>query len=206
MPTDPHDFIEPPNPGKAALLAWLVPGLGHLYQGRRTKGVLFMASIIGLFAAGMVIGEGKVVYASTLPFTPVRSYLYDGWPFICQSGIGVVAIPGWIERSRYLAGDGALLGDLLYPPVDAGRAGADPPSSIDESNNKVIHPDGAAKRRYDLGFRFEVGMVYTVVAGLLNLLVVYDAYSGPLLPDEKEERKNAVEGQGAASGEPPPPE
>lgn len=177
-----------PNPKLAALLAWIFPGLGHLYQGRRAKGVLFMASIVSLFVAGMVIGKGQVVYASTLPLTPVPAYLYDGWPFICQSGIGVVAIPGWIERSRYMAGEEALLVSAFFPPPTGQRA-ADERAALlvseDESGNQVRHPDGPAKRRYDLGFRFEVGMVYTVIAGLLNLLVVYDAHSGPMLAEEE---------------------
>lgn len=181
--------INLPNPKVAALLAWLVPGLGHLYQGRRAKGVLFMTSIVGLFAAGMVIGAGKVAYASTLPLTPPGGYAYDGWPFLCQSGIGAVAIPGWIERARYLADEPPLVAPVLYPPLTGERAlgpqARDQLQSIDQSGNTVFHPDGPAKRRYDLGFRFEVGMVYTVIAGLLNLLVVYDAHSGPLLPDEQ---------------------
>lgn len=181
--------ISLPNPKTAALLAWLVPGLGHLYQGRRTKGVIFMASIVGLFVAGMMIGGGKVAYASTLPFSPPASYVYDGWPFLCQSGIGIVAIPGWMERSRYLAGEDPLLIGALYPPPTgekARRVGATELTSTDQMGNTVRHPDGPAKRRYDLGFRFEVGMVYTVIAGLLNLLVVYDAHSGPMLPEEEE--------------------
>lgn len=196
MPTTdpPPQPLELPNPKTAALLAWLVPGLGHLYQGRRAKGFLFMASIIGLFVAGMVVGGGKVAYASTLPFSPLPSYLYDGWPFLCQSGIGAVAIPGWIERSRYLDGEGPLLAAALYPPRTGEQAmrGA-PITSIDQSGNEVLHPDGAAKRRYDLGFRFEAGMVYTVIAGLLNLLVVYDAHSGPLLPEEPPEKESDQE-------------
>ena len=30
------------DPALAALLAWLVPGLGHVFQGRTAKGVLFI--------------------------------------------------------------------------------------------------------------------------------------------------------------------
>lgn len=193
MPDDSNTTtIDLPNPKTAALLAWLVPGLGHLYQGRRTKGVIFMASIVGLFVAGMVIGGGKVAYASTLPFAPVGSYLFDGWPFVCQSGIGVVAIPGWLERSRYLGGEGPMLVEMLYPPPTGDKARRDPGNtlkSIDQMGNTVRHPDGPAKRRYDLGFRYEVGMVYTVIAGLLNLLVVYDAHSGPMLDEKEDEPK-----------------
>lgn len=182
--------VQLPNPKVAALLAWLFPGLGHLYQGRRAKGVLFMASIVGLFTAGMVIGGGKVAYASTLPLTPVPSYLYDGWPFLCQSGIGAVAIPGWIERGRYLADEPPMLVPALYPPLTGERAQAKREELVseDESGKKVRHPDGPAQRRYDLGFRFEVGMVYTVIAGLLNILVVYDAHSGPMLPDTEPDK------------------
>lgn len=185
----PAETVVPdlPNPKTAALLAWLVPGLGHYYQGRRTKGTIFLVSIGTLLITGMVIGEGKVCYASTLPMQPVRSYLYDGWPFICQSGIGAVAVPGWVERSRYLAGEGPLLSKTLYPPRTGRAALVGPPiTSTDSAGNEVVHPDGAAKRRYDLGFRYEVGMVYTVIAGLLNLLAVYDAHSGPLLMETEE--------------------
>jgi ABC-type sugar transport system permease subunit len=37
------------DPRVAALLAWLVPGLGHFYQGRTAKGVLFSVCILGTF-------------------------------------------------------------------------------------------------------------------------------------------------------------
>ena len=33
--------IDLKEPWLAALLAWLVPGLGHIYQGRTGKGILF---------------------------------------------------------------------------------------------------------------------------------------------------------------------
>jgi hypothetical protein len=48
---------------------------------------------------------------------------------------------------------------------------------------------------------FEMGTVYTVIAGLLNILVVFDAYGGPLviLPSEetkpKEQKNNKSRGQ-----------
>ena len=35
----------------------------------------------------------------------------------------------------------------------------------------------------ELGKLVEVGWVYTVVAGLLNVLAIYDAYEGPAYPD-----------------------
>ena len=37
---------------------------------------------------------------------------------------------------------------------------------------------------------FEIGTLYTIVAGLLNILAVYDAYAGPVLPPEEEKKKS----------------
>jgi hypothetical protein len=34
---------------------------------------------------------------------------------------------------------------------------------------------------------FELGTVYTMIAGLLNILAVYDAYGGPAVPHAKKE-------------------
>ena len=57
--------IDLKDPRLAAFLAWLIPGAGHIYQGRTGKGVLFFVCILGTFFYGLYIGDGRVVYAST---------------------------------------------------------------------------------------------------------------------------------------------
>ena len=53
MPTDESVVeIDLKDPRLAAFLAWLVPGLGHIYQGRTGKGVLFFVCIVGTFFYG----------------------------------------------------------------------------------------------------------------------------------------------------------
>jgi len=44
------------DPGKALLLAWLLPGAGHWFIGLRTRAVLFGAAVIGILAAGIAMG------------------------------------------------------------------------------------------------------------------------------------------------------
>jgi hypothetical protein len=39
----------------AGLLAWVFPGLGHLYLRRRGKGLLLMASLLALFVMGVAM-------------------------------------------------------------------------------------------------------------------------------------------------------
>ena len=42
----------------------------------------------------------------------------------------------------------------------------------------------------ELEHRFEIGTLYTVVAGLLNLLAVYDAFAGPFVVADEKEKKD----------------
>jgi len=42
-----------PRAVTAALLAWVWPGLGHLFLGRRTKGLILMGCLLALFVLGV---------------------------------------------------------------------------------------------------------------------------------------------------------
>ena len=44
------------EPGRLALvvgLSWLIPGAGHLLEGRRQKGIVFLAALPVMFAIGL---------------------------------------------------------------------------------------------------------------------------------------------------------
>ncbi len=79
------------NPAWAAFLAWLVPGLGHFYQGRTGKGILYAVCILGLYLMGMVMGEGKIVYWRWVnPLNnPEKFCLY----YLGQFFVGLPALP-----------------------------------------------------------------------------------------------------------------
>lgn len=47
------------TPWKAALLAWLMPGLGHLYTGRWLRGLVFAAIVLALIFGGCQL-DGKL--------------------------------------------------------------------------------------------------------------------------------------------------
>jgi hypothetical protein len=105
------------------LASWAVPGAGHLWLGRRTKGLIFLVALPLMFAIGLAI-RGRL-----FPFD-----LSD--PLVCLEAIAELAagVPYLIAAA---AGYG--VGDV--------RA-----------------------------VTYEYGNVFLVVAGLLNLLVVIDAY------------------------------
>jgi hypothetical protein len=172
------------DPWLAAFLAWLVPGLGHFYQGRYGKGLLFLVCVLGTFVYGLYIGEGRVVYASA-------PNMITRWQYFCQLGVGGPALPALVQWMRYQEGKPALLGDFMRPPRMVGEF-----ESTDASGNAVRHPDEVAQWHHDLADRFELGTVFTVIAGLLNVLVIYDAYGGPLiiLPEDKKKKRKENNG------------
>ena len=47
-----------PHPVGILFCAWLVPGLGHWIQGRRLRGVIVFALLLGLFAGGTWLAAG----------------------------------------------------------------------------------------------------------------------------------------------------
>jgi bacteriorhodopsin len=47
------------HPAWFVVLAWLVPGLGHLAQGRRLRGALVFLLLVGLFAWGTWLAAGS---------------------------------------------------------------------------------------------------------------------------------------------------
>ena len=85
--------IDLKDPKIATVIAWLLPGAGHFYQGRHGKAILFMTCILGLFIFGMTSGGGKVVYASLN--TEGRKIA-----MICQAGVGAPVFPAWLQMFR----------------------------------------------------------------------------------------------------------
>lgn len=154
---------EPPvdlrSPGWAALLAWLIPGAGHYYQRRYGKAAVFAVCVLGTYFYGLAIGGGHVVYASW-------NRNDFRWQYVCQLGVGVPAMPALAQSRRVMRHKEPLVADVLAPP----RQPVDP-------NNH----DHLADWHLELSWRFDLGTLYTMVAGLMNILAVFDAYSGPFI-------------------------
>ena len=105
------------------LAAWAVPGAGHLWLGRRSKGLIFLVALPLMFALGLAL-KGRL-----FPFD--MSEWLVGLAAVADVGIGI-------------------------PYFIAGALGY-----------------GAGEVR---AVTYEYGNAFLIVAGLLNLLVVIDAY------------------------------
>jgi hypothetical protein len=102
------------NP-RAAILAWVLPGLGHAAIGERDRGLRIGAGVVGLFLAGILIGGLGVVDRSDL------------W-FYAQVGAGPLAFAAdWLNAALLKSGVAApLIEAPMGPPASSLRAVAHP--------------------------------------------------------------------------------
>lgn len=114
------------EPGTLTLVcvsAWLVPGAGHLYLGRRQKAVVFFVALLAMFGLGLLL-EGRIFpFELSEPLVALAA--------VADIGLG---LPWMLAR---VAG-----------------AGAGTVTAI----------------------TYEYGNTFLIVAGLLNFLVVLDAF------------------------------
>ncbi len=110
----------------AVVLAWIWPGLGHLFLKRRGKALLLMGALVALFGLGVAMESGLQLHTG---LDDPLAVLFS----LAQMGVG----------APY------LLARLLGYGLDPGLVRA--PS-------------------------FEYGNTFTAVAGLLNILVMLDAF------------------------------
>ena len=260
------------NPQVAAVLSFLIPGLGHFYQRRIFKGCVYSICILSTFFAGMYLGNWKVVYFNWGKRDRILAP-------ICQVWAGLPFLPAIIQGRRAAAiekaigdpdhlqkpaegrfvGDlsksnhgrqveGEVVGHLEITPVGDGFSRSftgrfegtlagkysiqgevveglgiqrriapfderevafilSGQVTIDEEtldfratvegglqrsfldwyaaplhDTKDLHsgePTDLERAHDELGQYFDLGTLYTMVAGLLNILAIYDALEGP---------------------------
>ncbi len=155
------------RPAVAALWAWLIPGAGHWYQGRRFKSAIYFFCILSTYFFGLALGGGHVVYAS-LAKNDFR------WQYFCQLGVGIPAFPALVQTYRVRNGKEPFWADVMAPPG--------------EVQPRVKDKLALWHERYTN--KFEIGTLYTMVAGLMNVLAVFDAYGGPFVYAEGTEESS----------------
>jgi hypothetical protein len=123
VPASAAEDIQPGGLVLLCLAAWAIPGAGHLWQGRRFKGLAFLVAIPLMFAIGLAIDGRLFPFQLSEPLVALATlaHIGVGLPYFIASALGLGA------------GDVRAVG-------------------------------------------YEYGNAFLIVAGLLNLLVVIDAY------------------------------
>ena len=189
----------PPPPAReiAAVLSLLVPGTGQILQGvlkkdmnRLTKGVFFLVALLGMFFVGMWLGKGKNVYIPHVQDglrdarKPMQLFgrempalVADVYTRLQYAGQFWVGLAAWPALWNYYCPDTPIL-ERYYASPGAMK-------KDEEKRRETLLREGdqeASDLQFapDMGKRWDIGWVYTVIAGVLNILVIYDAWAGPV--------------------------
>jgi hypothetical protein len=189
----------PPPPARmlAALLSFLVPGLGQIVQGllsgnanRLSKGVFFLATLYFMFFYGMYLGQWRNVYLPHVQEQLIREgrplavmgvrlspFVGDVYTRLQYAGQFWIGIAAWPALWNYFVPDTPILSQF-QPSPGAVRQGDEflRRQALEQAEAEQI----ALQVAPGMGKLWDVAWVYTVVAGLLNLLVIYDAWAGPV--------------------------
>ena len=169
----------PSKPGKtrpiplvAMLLAWLVPGAGHAYLGRTRRAIIIFVTVSATFWGGIALGGVMTV-----------DYQNERWWFLAEMLTGVHGLVSWHRSQR-------VHQSILGEPELSWRYPV--PQGTDRGVYEQVLQDGALARR---GLALvapmdTVARAYAGVAGLLNLLCIFDVTLLALM---------------GVTGEPPPP-
>ena len=93
-------------------------------------------------------------------------------------GVGLPALPALVQANRVRNGKEPLLHYFMAPPETVSDPG-DPQDQRPPYTSDTLH-----KKLHRF---FEFGTVYTMVAGLLNVLAIYDAWGGPVFAEKGKE-------------------
>ncbi|MDB5326161.1 MAG: hypothetical protein JWM57_1730 [Phycisphaerales bacterium] len=164
---DSHRSTALPAP-LVALCGWLVPGLGYLLIGQKTRAIISGSVILATFLAGILIGGIRVI--------DVPGYDPAGQPKMLR----IARTDDTVWALKY-----DFKGEVLNKPWYIAQTLVGP--------TNIIATWGSMKAA-DAGHRmstarvFDIGTLYTAVAGMLNLLVILDATyraTKPPLPEHE---------------------
>ena len=162
----------PPPPPVVALASWLVPGLGYMLLGQRARGFTVGVTILLLLVLGLLIGgvrvmevpgysdDGRQVMVDPSGRRTSRAARDAVWALRASPMAELREKPWSIPQA--LAGPAALASmawSVWTARPENGPGGAEPPGAT--SHARVN----------------EIGVLYTAVAGMLNLLAIIDAAS-----------------------------
>jgi len=183
------------SPSIVAVASWLVPGAGYWLIGQRARALTVGISIIVLFVAGLLIGGIRLIevpgygdHGDELVVSQRDSRYGDGPQAFVEQVTEEKSIPsdarpvGWVMRVHPLdeiRNKPWYIAQILAGPLDLIASWGSIKASQPGPNSEPF-----------LGFRSharnnELGVLYTAVAGMLNLLAIIDAASRAAHEEER---------------------
>jgi len=133
-------------PWLPCLLAWLVPGLGHLVLGRRTQAAVFALVIGTTFVTGVALSGTVYAVDRDQPLSYLSTF----------ANLGAGPLDAW--------GRWVTFGELRYSMPDTRIAAAEHERVERRVRRRISQPSHA------------YGRTFLLTAGVMNLLLMLDVY------------------------------
>ncbi|MDB5322530.1 MAG: hypothetical protein JWN40_4161 [Phycisphaerales bacterium] len=148
-----------PPPPLVALASWLIPGAGYWLIGQRVRGLVIGVTILLLFAVGLLIGGIRVVDSPLMESVEQRTERLN------EEAIAL--------RNNSSYRPPTLPVRALQKPWFIGQVLAGPVSLV--TNYIGVTWGGDRGVPFSHARVNEIGVLYTAVAGMLNLMAIIDA-------------------------------
>jgi TM2 domain-containing membrane protein YozV len=173
----PNDTNTPTEPNWtfaiiATGLAWLIPGAGHIYAGRTVRGIILLIVLGATFWAGIAFGG-----VMTVDSRNERLWFY------AQSLTGVHGMVSWYRQEqvyREIATEYEIPLDQIQPSPRPGAVEMEIDYALQQKKLASTEPAAGIAR------------TYTGIAGLLNLLCIFDILMLCLMGQGKEPKPAEV--------------
>lgn len=167
----------------AVFVAWLVPGAGHLYLGRRVRGVVILVTVAALFWSGVAVGGVMTVDAEA-----------ERWWFVADMFSGTHGLVGWYRSQQTIRRQVLAVNKQLQAgdaQAQVARIPVKPPAHPGErARRRLLLEAQLAKEKLALVSPTDtVARTYAGVAGLLNLMCIFDVLILSLLGVTGEDRR-----------------
>lgn len=124
------------DPALAALLAWLIPGAGHFYQGRIFKGAIYSICILGLFLTGLAMADWSAVQPPDVRHPLANKTLL--LKYSAQMGVGLPGLFG-LAQSRRFSSAANIVTTRLDGPVESDFEGVWLPDQYPQFGGADLH-------------------------------------------------------------------
>lgn len=124
----PRAAAEPGTLVLVCLAAWAVPGAGHLWMGRRQKGLVFLLALPVMFLVGLLLHGRIFPFELSEPLVALAAVANVGagapWLLarIMEAGTGTVTAPTYEYGNSFLIVAGLLNFLVILDAFDVGMA------------------------------------------------------------------------------------
>ena len=187
-----------PFPLVALVLAWLIPGAGHVYIGRKVRGIIIFVTIAATFWSGIAMGGVMTVDRD-----------YERWWYMADMLTGAHGLIAW-RRSAALYED---LDRMLAQDPQYRRQQSSLRRTYGVGTRALAQASHSLRQQYvarllaekDGGLALvppgeSIARAYAGVAGLLNLMCIFDAVILAVMGVRGEPKREPA-AQGGTGGE-----